>query len=215
MSTLPTIRRVALYARVSTRDKDQDPEVQLVSMREYAAARGWGMGEYVDYAPAGDLHHRIAWRQLLKDAKQRRIDLLMVWKLDRAFRSVIDAVNTLDLLDHHGVGFFALTQPELDTTSPTGRLVFHILSAVAEMERSLIAGRVREGMRLAAAKGAKIGRPKVTDDPRFIKAWPAVRAEVFAGRLSQRQAAAKLRIGQATFKRLLDADGEAHQKGVA
>lgn len=215
MSAPTTIRLVALYARVSTRDKNQDPQVQLRSMREYAVARGWETVEYVDHAPAGDLNHRLAWRRLLKDAQQRRIDLVLVWKLDRAFRSVIDAVNTLDVLDHHGVGFFALTQPELDTTSPTGRLVFHILSAVAEMERDLIADRVKEGMRVAAAKGTKIGRPRVIDNPKFIKAWPAIRAEVLAKQLSQRKAAAKLRIGQATLRRLLDADSEARQKGVA
>ena len=214
MSMSPTVRRVALYARVSTRDKDQDPEVQLVSMREYAATRGWEVIEYVDQAPAGDLRRRVAWRRLLNHAKQRRIDLLMVWKLDRAFRSVIDAVNTLDALDHHGVGFFALTQPELDTTSPTGRLVFYILAAVAEMERDLIAARVKEGMRVAAAKGVKIGRPRVTDDPKFINAWPSIRAEVLAGRLTRRQAATKLRIGQTTLKRLLDAEVDPHQKGV-
>jgi DNA invertase Pin-like site-specific DNA recombinase len=206
MSGLVPIRRVALYARVSTRDKDQDPEVQLVPLREYVAARGWEAIEYVDHAPAGDLAHRTAWRQLRADAARRRFDLLMVWKLDRAFRSTLDALSTLRELEHRSVGFSSLTQPELDTTSPTGRLVFTILSAVAEMERSLIADRVKEGMKLAASRGAKIGRPKVTDRPAFVRKWPALRAQVLAGTLSQRKAARDLKIGVATLKRLLDAE---------
>ena len=199
-------RRVALYARVSTRDKDQDPEVQLVPLREYVAARGWEAVEYVDHAPAGDLAHRTAWRQLRADAARRRFDILMVWKLDRAFRSTLDALSTLRELEHRSVGFASLTQPELDTTSPTGRLVFTILSAVAEMERSLIADRVKEGMKLAASRGAKIGRPKVTDRPAFARKWPVVRAQLLAGTLSQRKAARDLKIGVATLKRMLDAD---------
>ena len=206
MSGLVPIRRVALYARVSTRDKDQDPEVQFVALREYAAARGWEALEYVDHAPAGDLAHRTAWRQLRADAARRRFDILMVWKLDRAFRSTLDALATLRELEHRGVGFASLTQPELDTTSPTGRLVFTILAAVAEMERSLIADRVKEGMKLAASRGAKIGRPRVTDRPAFVRKWPAVRAQILAGTISQRKAARDLKIGVATLKRMLDAE---------
>ena len=209
MSGLTAIRRVALYARVSTRDKDQDPELQLVPLREYVAARGWEVVEYVDHAPAGDLAHRTAWRQLLADAARRRFDLLMVWKLDRAFRSTLHALSTLQELEHRSVGFASLTQPELDTTSPTGRLVFTILAAVAETERSLIADRVREGMRLAASRGAKIGRPRVTARPAFARKWPAVRAQVLAGALSQRKAARDLKIGVATLRRLLDGDAPA------
>ncbi len=199
-------RRVAIYARVSTRDKDQDPELQLTPLRDYVAARGWEASEFVDHAPAGDLAHRTGWRRLLADAAHRRIDLVLVWKLDRAFRSTLDALSTLRDLDHRGVGFASLTQPELDTTSPTGRLVFTILSAVAEMERALIADRVKEGMRHAASKGTKIGRPKVTERPAFIRSWPAVRAQVLDGSLSRRRGAKELRIGMATLKRLLDAD---------
>ena len=206
MSGIVPIRRVALYARVSTRDKDQDPELQLVPLREYAAARGWEAVEYVDHAPAGDLAHRTGWRQLRADAARRRFDILMVWKLDRAFRSTLDALATLRELEHRGVGFASLTQPELDTTSPTGRLVFTILAAVAEMERSLIADRVKEGMKLAASRGAKIGRPKVTDRPAFRRKWPEVRAQILSGAISQRKAARDLRIGVATLKRMLDAE---------
>jgi len=195
--------RVALYARVSTRDKDQDPELQLDAMRYYVRTRGWGASEYVDTAAAGDLAHRTAWARLLADTAQRRIDRVLVWKLDRAFRSTLHALATLRDLEHAGVGFASLTQPELDTTSPTGRLVFTILAAVAEMERELIRDRVKEGMRHAARQGARIGRPPVTARPSFAARWDKVHRELVAGHLSRRQAARRLGIGTATLGRIL------------
>ncbi len=197
--------RLALYARVSTRDKDQDPELQLDALRAYVAARGWEATEYVDTAAAGDLAHRTAWALLLADVARRRVDLVMVWKLDRAFRSTLHALATLRDFEHAGVGFAALTQPELDTTSATGRLVFTILAAVAEMERELIADRVREGMRHAARQGKQIGRPPVTARPGFAGRWGRVQADLAAGRISRRKAARRLGIGTATLGRLLAA----------
>src|SRR3954453_178830 len=198
--------RVALYARVSTRDKDQDPELQLDALREYVRARTWQAIEYVDTAAAGDLAHRTAWARLLADAARRQVDRVMVWKLDRAFRSTLHALATLRDFEHAGVGFAALTQPELDTTSATGRLVFTILAAVAEMERELIADRVREGMRHAARQGVRIGRPPVTARPGFAARWTRVQRDLAAGRVSRRQAARRLGIGTATLGRLLAAD---------
>jgi DNA invertase Pin-like site-specific DNA recombinase len=206
---------VALYARVSTRDKDQDPELQLDAMRDYTRARGWEAAEYVDTAAAGDLAHRTAWARLLDDAAQRRIDRVLVWKLDRAFRSTLHALATLRDLDHAGVGFASLTQPELDTTSATGRLVFTILAAVAEMERELIRDRVKEGMRLAARHGARIGRPPVTARPGFEGRWDRVHGELLAGHLSRRQAARRLGIGTATLGRMLASQSAAAPGGAA
>ena len=207
--------RVALYARVSTRDKDQDPELQLDAMRDYVRARGWGTTEYVDTAAAGDLAHRTGWADLLADAARRRIDLVLVWKLDRAFRSTLHALATLRDLEHVGVGFASLTQPELDTTSATGRLVFTILAAVAEMERELIADRVREGMRQAIRRGARIGRPAVTTRPGFAGRWARVQADLTQGRLSRRAAARRLGIGTATLGRLLAAQDASSGEGTA
>jgi DNA invertase Pin-like site-specific DNA recombinase len=195
--------RVALYARVSTRDKDQDVELQLVPLREYVAAHGWEAFEYSDEAAAGDLAHRTDWQRLLADAARRRIDRVVVWKLDRAFRSTLHALSTLQELEHHGVGFASLTQPELDTSSATGRLVFTILAAVGEMERELIRDRVREGMRHAASKGVRIGRPPVTSRPGFASRFERVKLELARGATSRRQAARRLGIGTATLARLL------------
>jgi DNA invertase Pin-like site-specific DNA recombinase len=151
---------------------------------------------------------------LLADVAQRKVDRVLVWKLDRAFRSTLHALATLRDFEHAGVGFSALTQPELDTTSATGRLVFTILAAVAEMERELIADRVREGMRHAARQGKRIGRPLVTARPAVARRWRAVRAEVAAGRLSRRQAARRLGIGTATLARLLARRQAARRLGI-
>lgn len=113
---------VALNARVSTSGKDQDPETRLVPLREFVVAQGWEVnGEYVDYARATDLASRTAWRQLLEDASKRRFDLLLVWRMDRGFRSVLDAATTLERLGTWGVGLWPYSEPWLDTTSPLRR----------------------------------------------------------------------------------------------
>jgi Resolvase, N terminal domain len=122
-----------------------------------------------------------AWARLRADVARRRVDLVMVWKLDRAYRSTLDVLAALRDFEHAGVGFSALTQPELNTTSAAGRLVLTILAAVAEMERELIADRVREGMGHAARQGTRIGRPPVTARPGLVARWPRVAADLAAG----------------------------------
>jgi DNA invertase Pin-like site-specific DNA recombinase len=188
---------------VSTRDKDQDPEVQLAPLRDHAATRGWEASEYVDHASAADTAGRTAWARLIEDARQRRVDLVLVWKLDRAFRSTLHCLRTLESWEHQGVGFACLTQP-IDTTSPTGRLLLTILAAVAEFERTLIAERVREGMSNARRRGARIGRRPAAERPHVARHLEAVRAELAAGTLSKRAAARRLRVGFGTLDRLLD-----------
>jgi DNA invertase Pin-like site-specific DNA recombinase len=196
--------RVALYARVSTRDKDQDPQLQLQPMREYVAARHWTVIEYVDRAPAADLADRKAWARLLEDVRRRRVDHILTWKLDRPFRSTLHCLRTLEEFAHRGVGFACLTQ-DIDTTSPTGRLLVTILAAVAEFERGLIAERVREGMANARRKGVRLGRPPAAARPHVAREWPTVRAQLAAGTLSKRAAARHLKVGLATLERLLTA----------
>jgi DNA invertase Pin-like site-specific DNA recombinase len=201
-----TLMNIALYARVSTRDKDQDPELQLVPMREYATARGWDAVEYVDQASASDFGRRTDWRRLLDDARRRRVDLVAVWKLDRGFRSTVECLRALEDWQARGVGFVCVSQPELDTTTPIGRLLLTVLAAVAEFERELIRERVREGMANARRKGSAIGRPTaLVKHPRLRRQWAALESQVRAGDLSQRQAASLLRVGRATVQRLLAA----------
>jgi DNA invertase Pin-like site-specific DNA recombinase len=197
-------QRYALYARVSTRDKDQDPELQLQPMRDYAAARDWQVTEYVDRAAAGDMAGRKEWARLLGDVRQRRIDHVIAWKLDRPFRSTLHCLRTLEEFDHRAVGFSCLTQ-DIDTTSPTGRLLLTILAAVAEFERGLISERVREGMVNARRKGARIGRPAAVDRPDVALHLDTVLADLAEGAISKREACRQLRIGMATLERILAA----------
>ena len=155
--------KVTLYARVSTSDRDQDPETQLMALREFVEAQdGWTVyWEYVDIAPATDLAHRTFWRQLLDDASKRRFDLLLVWRMDRAFRSVLDAATTLERLRTWGVGLRSYSEPWLDTTSPFGEALYYITVAYAQLERGILRERVRAGMDRARKQGHRIGRPRV------------------------------------------------------
>jgi DNA invertase Pin-like site-specific DNA recombinase len=152
--------RVALYARVSTANGQQDPEMQLRELREFADRRGWQIVEvYVDHV-TGSKDSRPALNRLMSDAKQRRIDSVLVWKLDRFGRSLRHLVNALAELEAVGVAFVSL-RDNLDLTTPAGRLMFQIIGAMAEFERALIQERVKAGLRNARAKGKKLGRPRV------------------------------------------------------
>ncbi len=153
--------RCCIYARTSTDDKGQDPETQLLPLREFASAQGWTViGEYVDRASATDLQGRTAWRDLLTQASRKKIDLIVCWKLDRCFRSVMHASSTLEDLRRWGVGLRSYTEPWADTTSPQGELVFNLLATFAQFERSLISERVRAGMARAKREGKHVGRPR-------------------------------------------------------
>ncbi|APV44769.1 Site-specific DNA recombinase [Dehalogenimonas formicexedens] len=199
--------RVAIYARVSTSDKDQDLATQLMPLREFVKSQSWQTyNEYSDQVSATDIVHRTSWRELLSDASKRRFDLILVWRMDRAFRSVLDAATTLERLKTWGVGLRSYTEPWLDTTSPFGEVLYYITVAYAQMERSILRERVKAGMDRARKQGMQIGRPRVTDRRGFNQTYGAVLERLKAGELSRRQAARELRIGYATFKRLLDAD---------
>ena len=164
------VQTVALYARVSTDDKDQDPETQVYALKDYCERREWVIeGEpYIDYASAKDLARREAWRLLMQDASRREFDLVLVYRLDRAFRTVRDGVLALDQLKHCGVGFASISEPFIDTTSPMGELMFTISAAWAQLEGAIISQRVRAGMDRAKAQGVRIGRPTVPVDLDYV-----------------------------------------------
>jgi DNA invertase Pin-like site-specific DNA recombinase len=131
--------KVALYARVSTSDKDQNPETQLLPLQEFVAAQGWSISrEYVDQAPATDLLRRVQWRQLLDEDSKRRFDLVLVCRMDRAFRSVLDADTTLERLRSY-------SEPWLDTTSPFREALYYITIAYAQLERGFFGSGSRPG----------------------------------------------------------------------
>ena len=168
-----TINRVGIYARVSTSNNGQSPEMQLRELREYCERRGWTVaGEYVDSGISGAKDKRPALDRLMADAHKRRFDLVAVWKFDRFARSVSHLLRALDTFRVLGIEFVSLSE-SLDTATPAGRMVFTVLGAVAELERSLIAERVRAGLRNARAKGKRLGRPRRVVDAARISALRA------------------------------------------
>jgi DNA invertase Pin-like site-specific DNA recombinase len=164
--------KTALYARVSTRDK-QNPEVQMRELREYAAKRGWEVsGEYIDRM-SGSKDSRPQLDAMMKLAKARKLDAIVVWKLDRFGRSLRHLVNAITELEAVGCAFISITNG-IDLSTPQGRLMFHIIAAMGEFERELIRERVLAGLADAKAKGTQLGRPAVKrehdKDARKIKA---------------------------------------------
>jgi DNA invertase Pin-like site-specific DNA recombinase len=159
--------RVAIYARVSTQN-GQDPEMQTRELRDYCERRGWAIeDEYVDVGVSGAKESRPELNRLMADAKRRKLDLILVWKLDRFGRSLRHLVNALAELEAVGVAFVSLTD-NLDLSTPSGRLMFQVIAAMSEFERELIRERVRSGMSNAKEKGKSIGRPKLKLDSAAI-----------------------------------------------
>jgi DNA invertase Pin-like site-specific DNA recombinase len=157
--------RTALYARVSTSDKGQDPQMQLRELREHCQRRGWEIvGEYVDVGVSGSKDSRPELNKLVADAHRRKLDAILVWKLDRFGRSLKHLVNSLAEFESLGIAFISLKE-SLDLTTPAGRLMFGIISAMAEFERDLIRERVRSGIANRRAKGFRVGRKPISIDP--------------------------------------------------
>ena len=195
------------YARVSTHDKDQDPETQLLAIDDYCESNGLEVvGEYVDVTSARDLAHRTEWKRLLDDCAKRRCKMVVVFKLDRAFRSVKDMHDTLATWDMLGIEFKSIRE-QFDTSTPVGRLLLNMLASVAEFELEMIRERVIAGMDRARRQGKKIGRPSVMDRPGFKNRFGAILERLKTGEISRREAAKELGIGYATLKRLIDGQG--------
>ena len=156
--------KVAIYARVSTKNGNQNPELQLTELRDYARARGWQViGEFVDVGVSGAKESRPQLDALMKLAKARKIDGIIVWKLDRFGRSLKHLVTALDELEALGVAFISL-RDSIDLSTPQGKLMFAVIGAMAEFERGLIRERVMAGLAVARSKGRIGGRPKVRRD---------------------------------------------------
>jgi DNA invertase Pin-like site-specific DNA recombinase len=186
--------RVALYARVSTNGHGQDPEMQLRELREYADRRGWSVvEEYIDRGVSGAKVSRPALNRLMADAQRRKIDTVLVWKLDRFARSLKHLVMAAEHFEELGVSFVSLRE-NLDPTTPMGKAMFGMIGVMAELERSLIVERVRAGLRNAKAKGKKLGRPRVFVDESKIE-------QLRASGASWRTIANQLGIGVGTAHR--------------
>ena len=150
-TTHPT--RVAIYARVSTKGHNQDPETQLIALREYAKARGFDVvDEYVDVGISGSKESRPALDRLMTDARRRRFDSVLVARFDRFARSTRHLIQALEEFNALGVDFISLSE-SLDTSTPMGKMVYTVIAAVAELERSLIRERVLDGARKSQGPG--------------------------------------------------------------
>jgi DNA invertase Pin-like site-specific DNA recombinase len=193
-----SIHRVAIYARVSTLN-GQNPEMQLAELREYARLRGWVVsGEYVDLGVSGAKESRPELNRMLKAAHARECDSILCWKLDRLGRSLKHLVTTIEDLQAYGVAFISL-RDNLDLSTPSGRLMMHIIGAMAEFERSLIRERVTAGIHAARCRGQRLGRPRV-----YVSA-DTVRALRGAG-MPWRAISRKLGVGVGTAVRALARD---------
>jgi DNA invertase Pin-like site-specific DNA recombinase len=181
--------------------------MQTRELREYCERRGWIVtGEYVDTGISGAKDRRPELDRLMSDAHKRRFDVVAVWRFDRFARSVSHLLRALDTFRALGIEFVSLSE-SLDTATPAGRMVFTVLGAVAELERSLIAERVRAGLRNARAKGKRLGRPRVAVDRARV-------ARFRAQGLSWAKIAEQLGLGEGTVYRFAHASAK-NPLGVA
>ncbi len=172
--------KAAIYARVST--LDQEPENQSQELRQYIDARGWTGREYVDRGVSGAKDRRPALDQLLTDARRRRFDVLVCWRLDRLGRNLKHLIILLDELQALGVAFVSLAAG-IDATTPAGKLQMHILGAIAEFERERIRERVLAGLQRARAQGRRLGRPRTRLPIERLQRVDGVTVDVAAERL--------------------------------
>jgi DNA invertase Pin-like site-specific DNA recombinase len=186
--------RVAIYARVSTTNHGQDVGLQTRELQQFASARGWHIaGEYIDAGVSGAKDSRPELNRLMADAHKRRFDVVCVWRFDRFARSVSHLLRALETFKALGIDFVSYSE-QMDTSTPAGKMVFTVLGAVAELERSLIVERVRAGLRNARAKGKRIGRPTANVDAAQI-------AQLRASNVSWREIGRRLGISARTARR--------------
>jgi len=186
--------RVAIYARVST--TDQSTESQLLDLRRYVRERGWELfNEFCDNGVSGTTDSRPALNELMDAAKKRKFDAVLVWRFDRFARSTRHLINALEEFRNLGIDFVSY-QENIDTSSPLGSAIFTIISAVAQLERDIIAERVKAGLRRAVENGKKLGRPMASIDSEKLY---RLRSEG----LSHRAIATRLGISHSTVGQIL------------
>jgi putative DNA-invertase from lambdoid prophage Rac len=192
----PKMFRAGLYARASTNDQQTLP-MQNRAMREYAGRRGWTIAMQVREVGSGAVK-RQAREKLLEAARRRDIDVVLVWRLGRWGRSVTDLLETLQELEHLGVGFVSLTEA-LDLTTPAGRAMAGLLAIFAEFEREILRERTRAGLAQARQNGKRLGRPETA-----ARHAAEIRKLHRAG-ISKSEVARRLQIGRTSVRRILEA----------
>lgn len=155
-------KRIALYGRVST--SDQNVETQMEALRTYCGRMGYEVaGEYIDNGFSGKDDRRPEFERLLANMRQGRLDIIVVYKLDRIGRSVVHLLNLFDEFKNRGIGFVSISQ-NIDTNTPEGRMFLKVLMVLAEYERELIVSRTMDGLARARRNGKKLGRPEGSKD---------------------------------------------------
>ena len=190
-------KRAAIYGRVST--DGQTTDNQVVALKEVAERRGWTVAEvYTDHAISGakGRDKRPGFDRLLKDASRRKFDVVMAWAIDRMGRSLRDLIDTIEHLDATGVDLY-LDQQNIDTTTPAGKLLFHVTGAFAEFERSMIRQRVNAGLARARAQGKRLGRPTIAPAKER-----AIRSALAQGGKGILKIASEHRVGSGTVQRI-------------
>ena len=207
---------VACYTRIST--PDQNPELQLRELRAYAARQGWELADAYEDVGSGSSVCRPALNRLLEDSRKGKFKAILVWKLDRFGRSLVDCLKNIELLEGCGVRFIAVTQGlDTDQRNPASRFLLQVLGAAAEFERSLILERVQAGQARYRQDylSGKVGK---TVHSRSGKDLPAHRPRKIFDRvkvvrlrqdgLSLRQIAKRMGIGLGTVSRTLQERSE-------
>jgi DNA invertase Pin-like site-specific DNA recombinase len=163
------MKRAAIYARVSTKNNGQNPETQLLALREYVDNRGWEIaGQYIDNGVSGSKDRRPELDRLMKDARARKIDAVIVARFDRFARSTRHLILALEEFNSLTVDFISLGE-SIDTSTSMGKMIFTVLGAVAELERNIIRERVTMGLNRARKQGKQLGRPKVIVDREKVR----------------------------------------------
>jgi len=171
--------KTAIYARVSTKDGNQDPENQLSQLRSFAASQNWAVvHEYVDKA-SGKRGDREQFQKMFGAASRREFDCLLLWSLDRLSREgTVETLNHLQRLTGYGVNYRSFTEQYLDSTGTFKEAVIGILAAVAKQERVRLSERTIAGLQRAKAQGRVGGRPKAEDaEPKLLARIGRLRAE--------------------------------------
>ena len=190
--------RAARYLRVSR--VDQRADLQDDETEELVKRRGWKLVDtYEDHGVSGSRDRRPELDRLMGDLRRRRFDVLVVWRSDRAFRSLRHMVVLLDELGSRNVSFVSVTEP-FDTSTPSGKLLLHMVSAMAEFERGILQERTRAGLAAARRRGARLGRPRARLDEDHVR-------ELRAGGMSVREIASSMGVGSSTIQRRLGAVG--------
>jgi DNA invertase Pin-like site-specific DNA recombinase len=174
-------KRAAIYTRIST--GEQNADLQTRELPEFCDRRGWGLAETYSDVMTGAKDKRPALDRLMADARRGKFDVVAVWRFDRFARSTSHLLRALEEFSALGIDFVSLTE-SIDTSTPAGRMVFTVLGAVAELERSIIRERVVAGQRAAKKRGVKFGRPTVAVDAAQVRrlrdgglSWRAIAAE--------------------------------------